>query len=72
MTDGIGFLTPDLDGSATDVCRRLTLPSFLWPYVNGALGELLVEDNWTEWGNMTPDEVVQIFQSAIDDMDACP
>ena len=72
MSDGIGFLTPDFDGSATDLCRRLTLPSYLWPYVNGALGELLNEDNWIEFGDMAPADVVQAFQDAIDNMDACP
>ena len=69
--DGIGFLTPDYDGSAAIICRRLALPSFLWSLFNGAYGQLLESDNFVEFGNMPIDDVVQAFQSAFDEMRPC-
>lgn len=71
MTDGIGFLTPDADGSAPIVCRRLALPSFLWAYFNGAFGQLLEIENWVEFGSATIEDVVRSFQDAFDDMREC-
>lgn len=59
------FLTPDLEGSGI-VCKRLSLPFFLWKYVNGALGELLHLYRWEQFGSMTPSEVAAIFYDAFD------
>lgn len=69
--DGIAFHTPDYDGNAPVVCRRLALPSFLWPLFNGAFGELLDESRWYQFGDMAIGDVVQAFQAAFDDMGQC-
>ena len=69
--DGIAFHTPDYDGNAPVVCRRLALPSFLWPLFNGAFGSLLEEENWVTFGNMPIDDVIQAYQAAFDDMRPC-
>lgn len=71
MADGIAFHTPDYEGSASVVCKRLALPSFLWPYFNGAYGELLELSNWLAVGDMLPAEVVQSFAAAYDNMGRC-
>lgn len=71
MGDGIAYHTPNFDGSAETICRSLALPSFLWPYANGALGELLDERNWYQFGTMSPSEIVQSFAVALDDMREC-
>lgn len=68
MTDGIAFHTPDFDGNAPLVCRRLALPSFLWQYFNGAFGALIEEQNWYQFGDMPIEDVVQAFINAYDDM----
>ncbi len=62
------FLTPDFDGNAPLICRRLVLPSFLWQYFNGAFGELIQDYNWEEFGDMPIDDIVQTFINAYDDM----
>ena len=72
MTDGWAFHTPDYDGSATIVCRSLALPSFLWPLLHGAIGELLEYGNWHQFGSMQIDDVVQAIHYAIDNMRECP
>lgn len=69
--DGIAFHTPDYDGNAPVLCRRLALPSFLWPLFNGAFGSLLDEGNWYSFGNMPVEDVVQAFQNAFDNMGSC-
>lgn len=66
MPDGVAFLTPDYDGSAPVVCKRFALPSFLWPLFNGAIGELLNEENYHEFGNMPIDEIIQEFINSFD------
>lgn len=71
MQDGVAFHTPDYDGSAPLVCRRLALPSFLWSLFNGAFGELLEESNWHQFGDMPISDVVQAFQNAFDEMEPC-
>ncbi len=73
MTDGIGFHTPDSDGSAPLICRRLALPSYLWQFFNGAYEQLILEENWVQVGSMSPSDVVQVFMNAYDDMiEGCP
>lgn len=69
--DGIAFHTPDYDGNASLVCRRLALPSFLWAYFNGAYGELLEHENWLQFGDMPIDDVVTAFLNAFDEMSEC-
>lgn len=69
--DGISWHTPDEDGNAKIVCRRLALPSFLWQFFNGAFGHLAEEDNWLQVGTMTPETVSQLFANAFDDMMEC-
>lgn len=69
--DGISFHTPDYDGNAAVVCRRLALPSFLWPLFNGAVGELLNGENWYQFGSMTVDDIIQAFTDALDAMTEC-
>ncbi len=68
MSDGIGWHTPDNDGSSPVICRRIALPLFLWPHFNGAYGELMNPDNWTKIGGMTPDDVVSAFIDAYDNL----
>jgi len=62
------FLTPDTDGSASIVCRQMALPSFLWGYVSGVLGDLSVEENWFTLGDMTPEDTASIFIDAYDNL----
>lgn len=71
MSDGIGYLTPDYDGNASLECSRLTLPSYLWRFVSGALGELTEVTNWVQLGDLTPDDMVSIFTDALDEMREC-
>lgn len=71
MSDGLAFHTPDYDGNAPVVCRRLALPSFLWPLFNGAFGELLDESRWYQFGDMPIGDVIQAFHAAFDDMGQC-
>jgi len=71
MLDGTGYLTPDYDGNAGLECSRLSLPSYLWRFVSGALGELTELSNWVQFGDMTPEQMVYIFTDAIDDMRVC-
>ena len=71
MSDGIGWHTPDWDGNAPLVCKRLALPSFFWQFFNGSFGELTNIDNWVQVGTMTPDDCVQLAQNAYDDMRPC-
>lgn len=63
------FLTPDYDGNAPLICRRLVLPSFLWPYFNGAFGALIEEWNWEEFGDMPIADIIQEYITALTDMD---
>jgi len=69
--DGIGWHTPEFDGNAPLVCKRLALPSFFWQFFNGAMGELTEVDNWVQVGSMTPDDCVQMAQDAMDKMRRC-
>jgi microcystin-dependent protein len=71
MPDGIGYLTPDYDGNASLECLRLTLPSYLWRFVHGALGELTESSNWVQFGDLTPDDMVSLFTDALDNMRDC-
>lgn len=71
MSDGIGFLTPDFNGSAIVECRRLALPLYFWQFFNGAYGELTNPDNWVQFGDMTPDECAQLTQEAFDQIKPC-
>ncbi len=68
MMDGIAFHTPDEDGNAPLICRRIALPSFLWPHFNGAFGALIEETNWYQFGDMPIEDVVQAFMDAYDNM----
>ena len=68
MADGIAFHTPDDDGNAPLICRRIALPSFLWPHFNGAFGALIEETNWYQFGDMPIEDVVQAFMDAYDNM----
>lgn len=72
MSDGIGYLTPDIDkfGSVTE-CRTVTLPLSLWYLVNGALQELTFPQNWVQFGTATPDETAQFFTDALDNYGVC-
>lgn len=70
-SDGIGWLTPDNDGSAVVECRRLALPSFLWAYFNWAFGELTKPENWVVFGDMPIADVTTVFQDAFDEMEKC-
>jgi len=63
------FLTPDFDGNAPLICRRLALPSFLWQYFNGAFGALIHDYNWEEFGDMPIDDIVQVYINALTDME---
>jgi len=69
MTDGIAFHTPDFDGNAPLVFKWLALPSFLWHLFNGAFGELMEERNYTQYGDMPIEDVVQAFMDAEYNMD---
>lgn len=71
MPDGRGYLTPDYDGNASLECLRLTLPSYLWRFVHGALGELTESSNWVQFGDLTPDDMVSLFTDALDNMRDC-
>jgi len=72
MSDGIGFHTPDYDGNAPLVCRRIALPSYLWMYFNGAFNQLLEEYNWVQVGDMLIEDVIQAFmQSDADIVEGC-
>jgi len=71
-SDGVGFHTPDYDASAPVVCKQIALPSYLWTYFYGALGELTNELNWVEVGDMPIDDVVQEFLEARLSMVDCP
>jgi hypothetical protein len=66
--DGLAFHTPDYDGNAPLICRRVALPSFYWKYLNGVLDELANEENWLMVGDITPSEAAQFFAEAIDEM----
>lgn len=71
MGDGIAFHTPNFDGNAPLICKRLTLPSFLWTYFNGVFGDLAESENWYQFGDMTINDVVQAFANAYDEMTEC-
>ena len=71
MADGWKFHTPNEEGNAVVICRRLALPSFLWKFFFGAYGELIEEANWLGVGSMTAGDVVQAFAMALDGMDGC-
>lgn len=65
----MAYLTPNwADFQTAAICRRLILPAAIWPYVSGALQELAEAENWEQFGDMTPDEISQIFAVAGDDM----
>lgn len=71
MGDGIAFHTPNIDGNAPLICRRLALPSFLWPYFNGVFGDLAEAKNWYQFGDMPINDVAQAFADAYDKMIEC-
>jgi microcystin-dependent protein len=71
MGDGIAFHTPNFDGNAPLICKRLTLPSFLWSYFNGVFGDLAESENWYQFGDMPIKDVVQAFANAYDNMTEC-
>jgi microcystin-dependent protein len=72
MSDGIGYLTPDVVqfGSVTE-CRTVTLPLSLWYLANGALQELTREENWVQFGTATPEETASFFLDALEYYGAC-
>ncbi len=72
MSDGIGYLTPNIDkfGSVTE-CRTVTLPLSLWYLANGALQELTFPQNWVQFGTATPEETAEFFLKALDDYGKC-
>ena len=72
MSDGIGYLTPDVVqfGSVTE-CRTVTLPLSLWYLANGALQELTRAENWVQFGTATPDETAAFFLNALDELSKC-
>jgi microcystin-dependent protein len=66
VTDGKAFHTPDYDGNARDEYLTLALPSYLFRFVYGALGELTEKRNWYQVGDMTPDDMVAVFSDILD------
>jgi microcystin-dependent protein len=66
VTDGRGFHTPDYDGNARDEFMTLSLPSYLFRFVYGALGELTEKRNWYQVGDMTPEDMVAVFSDILD------
>lgn len=60
------FLTPN-DAPTTYICRRIFIPdSQEWlALVNGALSELIKEENWEQFGFVTPAQAVAIAQDMV-------
>lgn len=68
MSDGIAFHTPNDYGSDDVVCRTLSLPFSLWPYVNGVIDFLSDAANWQQVGTVTPEEIAQEFANRLDNL----
>lgn len=66
------FLTPSV---GTYVTHRLVLhiPSLLLPYFTGALDELTHEENWEQFGDLTPAQMaagfIVVLNSIVDTID---
>jgi len=66
------FLTPNVDAlSGVDVRRFFCIDSSLAQYLTGAIDELTNVDNWEAFGDMTPGEVVEIFEEVVGTMGNC-
>lgn len=60
------YLTPDSE-TGDDVCRQLSIPPELLPFVNEALDELANPANWEEHGDMSVDDTVALVNSMLFD-----
>jgi len=72
----MGWLTPNDIPTAT-LCRRLVIPSnpLIIAAVSGALLDLTYSSNWSEFGEVTPDEISQamliMYQNFLNDGNFC-
>ena len=64
------YLTPDTPAD-NYVCRGFRIPQELSQYFTGAIRELLNLWNWEEFGTLTPEETVALFQIVIDNEEPC-
>ncbi len=55
------YLTPDSGSEEDVICRVFSLPAFLWPYIWGALFDLVDYEKWEEHGDMTVEEAAAAF-----------
>lgn len=60
------FLTPDTPSAGTvTLCFTVPDDPDIWALILGACTELCIEQNWEEFGTMTPDEAVLLFSEVL-------
>lgn len=60
------FLTPNMPTTGEYVRRFYVIPAELLYLVSGAIQELSIEENWEQFGDMSPHEVASLFTSILD------